>query len=111
MNDKSKGSIMPLAALTNNVSAITTGHACDTVSTVLGALVSTVRIENTIASVQGDVIAPHTILSGVVCVPHAANVNAGSGTVRIENIPAARVGDSADAGVITSGANTVSIGG
>ena len=107
----SKGSIMPAAALAQNVSQTTTGHGCDTVTTVQGALQTTVKIEGTLASVQGDVLAPHTILSGVVCVPHVANVNAGSSTVRIGGIAAARVGDSADAGNITSGAGTVTIGG
>ena len=111
MNDKSKGSIMPLAALAENVSAVTTGHACDATTTILGTLVSTVRINNTIAAVNGDLLAPHTILAGISCVPHTANVNVGSSTVRIENIAAARVGDSADAGAITSGSNNVSIGG
>ena len=93
----------------------TTGHGCDTVTTIIAsedqALVSTVRINNIIAAVDGDLLSPHTILSGISCVPHVAYVNIGSTTVKIENIAAARVGDSADAGNITSGSGNVSIGG
>ena len=89
----------------------TTGHGCDATTTIKGALVSDVRINNIIAAVEGDVLAEHTILSGISCVPHIANVNKGSTTVKIENIAAARVGDSADAGNITSGSGNVSIGG
>jgi uncharacterized Zn-binding protein involved in type VI secretion len=100
---------MPAAARLGDPT--TTGHACDATTTILGALVSTVRINNIVAAVNGDLLAPHTILAGISCVPHTANVNVGSSTVRIENIAAARVGDSADVGAITSGSNNVSIGG
>ena len=100
---------MPAAARLGDPT--TTGHGCDATTTILGALVSTVKINGIIAAVQGDLLSPHTILSGISCVPHTANVNAGSTTVKIEGIAAARVGDSADAGNITSGSTNVSIGG
>ena len=101
---------MPAAALAELVSEVSTGHACDGTTTIEGTLQTTVRIEGTLAAVDGDALAAHTILSGTVCVPHAAIVNEGSGTVRIEGIPGARVDDSADADRITTGAGTVFIG-
>ena len=45
------------------------------------------------------------------CPNHVAAVNVGSGTVNIVGSPAARVGDSTDAGAMTSGSSNVSIGG
>lgn len=101
---------MPAAARAENVDKITTGHACDGTAKIAGTLQTSVIINGDIAAVKGDAIAPHTILSGDVCVPHSAVVNAGSGTVFFEGIEAARIGDSADGGVIISGSGTVFIG-
>jgi uncharacterized Zn-binding protein involved in type VI secretion len=89
---------------------ISTGHGCDTVSTVIGGS-PTVFVNGRAVIRATDPIAPHTILAGIVCVPHAAVVNAGSSTVFVNGIPIARVGDSADAGVITSGSLNVFAGG
>lgn len=109
--ENQKGFIMPAAARAENVDSASTGHLCDVVTTIAGTLQTTVRINGSIAAVRGDALAPHTILAGGVCIPHAAVVNAGSSTVRIANIPAARLGDSADAGSIISGSSNVFIGG
>ena len=89
---------------------IATGHACDIVSTVIGGSPN-VFVNGRAVIRRTDQVAPHTILSGIVCVPHAAVVNAGSTTVFVNGIPIARVGDSADAGVITSGSLDVFAGG
>ena len=101
---------MPAAALAELVSEVSTGHGCDGTTTIEGTLQTTVKIEGTLAAVDGDALEAHTILSGTVCVPHPATVNEGSGTVKIEGIAAARVGDSADGDKITTGAGTVVIG-
>lgn len=100
---------MPAAARVTD--SITTGHACDTTSTIGSTLQSTVTITGKLGAVKGSPIAPHTILSGSVCVPHSAVVNAGSSTVKLGGIPASRVNDSADGGIITSGSSKVTIGG
>lgn len=100
---------MPAAARKGDT--VATGHDCDATTTIKGTLQTTVRINGLIAAVSGDPLDAHTILSGTVCVPHSANVNAGSSTVRFGGISAARVGDSADAGSITSGSSDVNIGG
>ena len=41
------------------------------------------------------------------CANHVANVNAGSGTVRVAGAFVARIGDSTDAGAMTSGSSNV----
>ena len=63
------------------------------------------------AAVVGDVIAPHTILAGSSCVPHAAVTGPGSTKVFCGGFPANRVGDVADMGAIISGSTKVIIGG
>ena len=44
------------------------------------------------------------------CADHVATVNAGSATVRVHGISVARIGDSADAGAMTSGSSNVFAG-
>jgi uncharacterized Zn-binding protein involved in type VI secretion len=56
---------------------------------------------------QGDPTVVHRLTGRNCSVSHAAAVNAGSGNVFVNNKPIARVGDSADAGSITSGSSTV----
>jgi len=89
---------------------ITTGHGCDGTSTIKGNLQSKVKIEGIVASVVGDPIEDHTILSGSTCIPHVATVTGKSSKVKFGGKYAARVGDAADAGTITSGSSKVTIG-
>lgn len=102
---------MPKAARAEDEDTITTGHGCDGTAQIRGTEQNSVYINGILASVKGDIIAPHTILVGDVCVPHTAYVNEGSSTVFFENIPAARIGDSADGGQIITGSDNVFIGG
>ena len=101
---------MPAVARVNQ-DTISTGHLCDTTAGISGQLQSKVKIENKIAAVKGDSIAPHTILVGEDCVLHSAIINAGSSKVSIAGIPIARIGDSADAGSVISGSSKVIAGG
>ena len=101
---------MPAVAVCT-VDEIITGHACSVTAGIQGALVSKVTIGGNPIAVQGDAIAPHTILDGDDCIPHSASVNAGSSKVFAEGIPVARIGDSADAGSIISGSSNVFAGG
>ena len=84
----------------------TTGHECDAVTTVIGPSLN-VFVNGLGVERKGDPTAPHTILSGAVCVPHAAVINVGSPNVFINGIPCARVGDSTDGGAITAGSTNV----
>ena len=90
--------------------AIVTGHACSTTSTIAVSLQTKVIISFSIAAVSGSIIAPHTILSGDSCIPHAATTGFGSSKVFFGGLPANRVGDPADMGAIISGAPNVIIG-
>ena len=90
--------------------AIITGHACSATSTIASSLQAKVIVAGSIAAVTGSPIAPHTILSGSSCVPHAAKTLAGSPKVFFGGIPANRIGDGADQGAIISGAPNVIIG-
>ena len=98
---------MPAIARAENVDTISTGHGCDATAQIAGTLQTTVYVNGTLAAVKGDAIAPHTILSGAVCVPHSAVVNAGSPNVFFGGIAVARLGDSADAGQIISASANV----
>jgi uncharacterized Zn-binding protein involved in type VI secretion len=90
----------------------TTGHGCDSTSTVVGPTGAGAKVyANGIpVECQGDPVAPHTIPSGRNCVAHSAVINVGSGTVKVGNKPLARVGDSTDAGAITAGSPNVIAG-
>ena len=91
----------------------TTGHACDTVTTVVDPTGDSVKVyANDIAvECKGDPTAPHTILSGLICVAHPSQIMAGSSTVFVGGKSIARVGDLTDiAGQITSGSPNVFAG-
>jgi uncharacterized Zn-binding protein involved in type VI secretion len=101
---------MPAVAVCT-VDQISTVHACDSTAGIQGTLITTVTIGGNPIAVQGDAIAPHTILVGDDCVPHGAVINAGSSKVFAGGIPVARIGDSADAGSVISGSSNVFAGG
>jgi uncharacterized Zn-binding protein involved in type VI secretion len=99
-----------MPAVAREGDSISTGHGCDSTSTVISPS-SNVFCNGIGVERKGDPVAPHTIPSGPACVPHSAFINAGSSTVYVNGIPIARVGDSADAGSITSGSSNVYAGG
>jgi uncharacterized Zn-binding protein involved in type VI secretion len=101
---------MPAAARSEFRDLIATGHLCDAIAPIQGALQFKVRIDGSLAAVTGDVIAPHTIKAGKVCVPHLATVIATSSRVFINGLNVARIGDPADLGVIITGSPRVFIG-
>lgn len=90
----------------------TTGHGCDSTSTVTGPTGAGAKVfVNGIAvECRGDPVAPHTIPSGPICVSHSAVINVGSSTVKVGGKPLARVGDSTDGGAITAGSSNVFAG-
>lgn len=93
------------------VDTISTGHPCDGTAGIAGQLQNKVFVNGFPAAVQGDSIAPHTILVGDICVPHGAVINVGSSKVFAMGIPIARIGDSADQGAVVTGASDVFAGG
>jgi len=104
---------MPAVARFGDVTS--TGHGCSATTTLAGpstnVFCNTKGVER-----KGDPLAAHTIpfTSGsppvTVCIPHAAVINAGSGTVFVNSKAIARIGDSCDAGAITGGSSNVFAG-
>ena len=96
--------------------ACTTGHGCDTVTTVLGGSPNVV-VGNVGVLRKGDPLAKHTINQTPPllppCIDHPSQVvNTGSATVFVNGKPIARVGDLVDiGGSITAGISTVFAGG
>lgn len=93
--------------------SLSTGHPCDTSTTLSGANQGSVYVNGILAAVVGAPTAEHDILVEDVCIPHGAQLNAGSSTVFVEStlLPLGRVGDSADDGSMTSGSDNVFAGG
>lgn len=89
--------------------SIATGHGCDGTTTLTGPS-GNVFANNLGVERQGDPTVVHALTGRGCSVTHTAAINVGSATVYVNNIPIARVGDSADAGSITSGSSTVFAG-
>jgi len=89
--------------------SIVTGHGCDSTTTLTGPSTD-VFANNLGVERQGDPTVVHRLTGSGCSVTHTAAINAGSGTVFVNNKAIARIGDSADAGSITSGSPTVFAG-
>ena len=91
--------------------SLSTGHGCDGTTTIASSNTDgTVHANNIDIIVVGAPTVSHLIPAGI-CVPHVANLNAGSSTVFINGIAVGRIGDSADAGAMSSGSSNVFVGG
>ena len=108
---------MPKNPVAVKGAACTTGHGCDTVTTVLGGSPN-VLIGNLGVLTAGDPLAVHTITNPALplpppCVDHPGQVvNTGSATVIVNGKGIARMGDLVDiGGAITVGVPTVVAGG
>lgn len=87
--------------------SLSTGHECTGSTTLAGAAQGSVYANGILIAVPGAPTVVHTIKVGKDCVPHVANLNAGSHNVFCEGSPMGRVGDSADAGSMSSGSPDV----
>ena len=109
---------MPKNPVAVTGAACTTGHECDTVTTVLGGSPD-VLIGNIGVLTVGDPLAVHTIRNPAfppilpACIGHPGQVvNTGSATVIVNKKGIARMGDSVDiGGAITAGIVNVVAGG
>ena len=93
---------------------LTTGHGCNSTSTLATSLITTVRANGILGAVKGTPVSPHTIPNDddpPECVSHSAELNKGSLNVLIGGIPWGRVGDSADFGEMTDGSLNVLVNG
>jgi uncharacterized Zn-binding protein involved in type VI secretion len=87
--------------------SLSTGHGCVGSTTLASANQGSVFVNGILAAVVGAPTVAHPFPPDPPCAPHVANLNAGSPNVFIEGIPVGRVGDSADAGAMTSGSPNV----
>ena len=101
-----------MPAVTRDGDATTTGHGCNTTTTVTGpstdVFCNTKGVER-----KGDPTAAHTIPNGAsppVCIPHSASITEGSETVFVNGKAIARKTDACDGGEITSGSDNVFAG-
>jgi len=90
--------------------SLSTGHGCSASTTLASANQGSVFVNGILAAVVGAATVPHPFPPDPPCAPHVANLNAGSSSVFVEGKPLGRVGDSADAGAMTSGSPNVSAG-
>ena len=102
-----------MPGVTRDGDATTTGHGCNTTTTVTGPSTD-VFCNSKGVERKTDPTAAHTIPNSAtppVCVSHSgAIINAGSGTVFVNSKAIALIGDSCDAVAITGGASNVFAG-
>ena len=92
--------------------SLSTGHGCTGTTTIDSANTDgTVHANGIDIIVVGAPTVSHPFPPDPPCAPHVANLNAGSSSVFINGIAVGRVGDSADAGAMTSGSSNVYVGG
>ena len=102
-----------MPGVTRDGDATTTGHGCNTTTTVTGpstnVFCNSLGVER-----KTDPTAAHTIPNGAsppVCVSHSgAVINAGSSTVFVNSKAIARITDACDSGAITGGSTNVFAG-
>ena len=91
---------------------LSTGHGCDSVTTLLTSPNKTTRANSIFCAVVGTITVTHLVPPNIPpCGSHAAFLNAGSPNVNIGGIPWGRVDDSADAGALLSGSLNVFVNG
>ena len=100
-----------MPAVSRKGDTTTTGHVCVATTTLDTPGQSKVHANGILIARQTDPTVSHINPPFPICPNHVANVNAGSSKVIVVNSPVARVGDSADAGAMTSGSGKVIIGG
>ena len=96
-----------MPAVSRKGDSLSTGHACAGSTILATPKQSTVRANSILIARVSDKTVSHPFPPLPPCAPHVANVNAGSGTVRVAGAFVARIGDSADAGAMTSGSSNV----
>ena len=91
--------------------SLTTGHICVATTTLDTPTQSKVFATGELIARITDKTVPHPFPPNPPCANHVAQVNAGSSTVFVEGLALARIGDSADAGAMTTGSDNVFAGG
>ena len=92
--------------------SLSTGHGCESETELENSNqgVDNVYANNLLICVEGADTDSHPFPPDPPCNPHVAQLNTGSATVKINYIKVGRIGDSADAGTMSSGSTTVFAG-
>ena len=92
--------------------SLSTGHGCAGTTTIASSNqgINNVYANSILINVIGAPTVSHAFPPNPPCAPHTSQLNAGSSTVVINSIAVGRIGDSADAGAMTTGSGTVFVG-
>ena len=96
-----------MPAVSRKGDTLSTGHICTGTTTLDTPGQSTVKANGILIARVSDPTVSHPFPPAPPCAPHVANVNAGSPNVFVEGLAVARIGDSTDAGAMTSGSGNV----
>ena len=96
-----------MPAIVRKGDTLSTGHICASTTTLDTPGQSTVFANNILVARVGDPTVSHPNPPAPPCPDHVAFINAGSPNVFVVGIKVGRIGDSADAGQMTSGSPNV----
>ena len=96
-----------MPAVSRKGDSLSTGHGCVGTTTLNTPGQSTVFANSILIARKGDPTVSHPNPPVPACPDHIANVNAGSPNVFVVGIKVGRIGDTADAGAMTSGSGNV----
>ena len=96
-----------MPAVSRKGDSLSTGHICTSTTTLDTPGQGTCFANSILIARVSDPTVSHPFPPLPPCAPHVANVNAGSPNVFVENKAVARIGDSTDAGAMTSGSGNV----
>ena len=99
-----------MPAVSRKGDSLSTGHICASTTTLDTPGQGTCFANSILIARVSDPTVPHPNPPAPACPDHVANVNVGSSTVRVHGLKVARIGDSADAGAMTSGSSNVFCG-
>jgi len=100
-----------MPAISRKGDSLSTGHICASTTTLTTPTQSTVYANSILIARKSDKTVSHPFPPKPPCAPHVASVNVGSSTVYVVGLKCSRIGDSTDAGALTSGSGTVFAGG
>ena len=96
-----------MRAVSRKGDSLSTGHICTSTTNLDTPGQGTCFANSILIARVSDPTVSHPFPPLPPCAPHVANVNAGSPNVFVENKAVARIGDSTDAGAMTSGSGNV----
>ena len=96
-----------MPAVSRKGDSLSTGHICASTTTLDTPGQGTCFANSILIARVTDPTVSHPFPPAPPCAPHVANVNVGSSNVFVEGLAVARIGDSTDAGAMTSGSGNV----